>query len=544
MFLSKTLRTSLLLATSLLCGVAAIAQQFTNALLPSGADPGAVYRAKDGKYYGSTTGSFDGVNTLKVYQASTLAELFGPTAKTVKVTITPSDAGIWAPSFWVDNQGVLYMYYGARGTNAATRVAYVPNVTDDPMQASSWKDMGMSLNLPQYDWSLYSQTVPGGSQLWGFYASPGHLWAQKMDNPLTPTAGVGPVTIATATTNTGSTQYQHWEHLQNDPTCAGQTICGANEAPSAFETNEGGQTVTYITYSSNSASGPFYAMGLLKFVGAAGAPMNAMGNWQKQTTTNVPWFSPIVWDYSLDSTQSPNATVVTNTAGNYMVGTGTATIVKAADNSLWNLYSGYFNSTFANIREVRMQPVALDGNGAPLNPQPGPAPEGLLYAEPSGEMSAELFITGNVTWDDGRIFYSGCLGHKPTDTQYANAGGANNSCPNVQGSTRYPAWNASSDMSNVNSTGANSYFIVRFSGTTLTLTGPTGPNYGVASIFIDGTWSGDVDLSKIPNGSGPFYMTKFPQSGLYNVMVMVKGVAGSQSTNGATSVALSSVSVQ
>ena len=106
------------------------AQEFSNPLLPSGADPWTVY--KDGFYYYThTTG-----NRLEIWKTKNLVDL--KTAERKVIWRPPSGTNyskeIWAPELHF-LRGKWYMYFAAdNGNNNNHRMYAVENSSADPMQ--------------------------------------------------------------------------------------------------------------------------------------------------------------------------------------------------------------------------------------------------------------------------------------------------------------------------------------------------------------------------------------------------------------------------
>ena len=115
----------------LLPAVAVYAQQtFTNPLLPSGADPWAIY--KDGYYYYTHTVG----NRIVLWQTKTIAGLKTAPQKTVFTPPpgTEYSRNLWAPELhFINNR--WYIYFAAdSGRNENHRVWVLENASKDPLQ--------------------------------------------------------------------------------------------------------------------------------------------------------------------------------------------------------------------------------------------------------------------------------------------------------------------------------------------------------------------------------------------------------------------------
>ncbi len=284
--------------------------------------------------------------------------------------------------------------------------------------------------------------------------------------------------ISFATTDTTSPEYRAWEHLNNvNPP-------GANEAPQAFTLPVNGVPATYLTYSANGYSTGDYAMGLLQYQNTDGTDrLDSSANWTKITANDIPW---------LQSSQDDGH-------GSLIVSTGSNAIVADVNGKMWDVYGAYFHDTSTANRELRMDPIALDGTGAPLNPQPPPSREGALIPLPAGDPpTTNWFVSaGNYQYSDQHILYSNTGGQKAPWTVFTGPAGP------------YMGTHA-----------LNAYYMIQFSGKSIAVNGPTGQGYGKASIYKDGTWVQDVDFSKfVP--SGPIYVGNYPTDGEHTLLVLV-----------------------
>ena len=472
----------LLLAGSTLT---ATAQYYANAVQNHGGDPSVIYNPADGYYYGSGTG-FDKVvsglpngstGTLTVFRSQGLADLFN-SADTTQVPVT-EDAGDAANGGTVGTPGLLaykgqiYMYYTASSRDGSGKITHVA-VRD---ATGTWTDRN-DIVLPNYAWDPF--VAPNG-QLYCFYTTTHHTNAQLMKTPLQPDPNRPAQIIGSAVTkaNASSPQYRAWEHEDNT------NPPGANEGPQAFTVPVNGVPTTYLIYNANTYTDDNYAMGLMQFQNTDGTDqMDSPANWTKITANNTPWFS--------SSTDDGH--------GNLVAGPGTSAIVADQAGRLWDVYTAYFNSSNTNNREYRMDPVALDASGAPLNPQPLPSREGALIPLPAGDPAT-------TNW----FLSAGSYGYMNQHVFYSDTGGGQMLpwAPVTDAVVPYKATAA-----------LDAYYMIQFSGRSVAVSGPTGPGFGTASIYMDGTWVQSVDFSK-PVPSGPIYVGNYPIDGEHTLLVLV-----------------------
>jgi GH43 family beta-xylosidase len=123
-------------------------ETFTNPLLPSGADPWAIY--KDGYYYYMhTTGK-----NLTVWKTRNLADLKNAEKK---IVWTPPDRGPYSKQVWAPElhflRGKWYIYFAADdGRNATHRLWVIENPSPDPLQGE-WRMKG-KLADPSDKWAI------------------------------------------------------------------------------------------------------------------------------------------------------------------------------------------------------------------------------------------------------------------------------------------------------------------------------------------------------------------------------------------------------
>ncbi len=480
--LCKTIFGLCLLAGCAGSALPSAAQDYTNSL-SNAADPSVIYNPVDGYYYGSATGFYNkkaglpngSTGTLTVYRSTGLAELFNST-DTVKVSVTagasaPGSPGTVTTPGLLAYGGQIYMYY--RTSNGPTHVSVSP--AGNPM--GTWTDRN-DLSFPGYDYDPFYRTATG--QLYLFYVTTHLIHVQLMVTPLQPDTTHPQQVISQATNNTSSPEYRAWEHLDN------ANPPGANEAPQAFTLPVNGQPATYLTYSANTYQSDDYALGLLQYQNNDGTDqMDSPANWTKITPNNTPFLQ-----LSTDDGH-----------GNLTTGTGSNAIVADQNGKMWDVYDAYFYGASAANRALRMDPIAVDASGAPLIAQPPPSREGALISLPAGDppTTFSFFAAGTYQYSDPRIYYSNVGGgqHAPW-TVYTNQ------------SQPYEGTN-----------GLYADYMIQFSGRSVAVYGPTGQGFGPVSIYQDGTWIRDVDLS-LPVGSGPIYVANYPTSGEHSLLVMTQ----------------------
>ena len=468
----------------------AIAQSYANALSNKGGDPTVIYNPADGYYYGSGTGFYTAqsglpngsTGTYTVFRSQGLADLFHST-DTIQAPVTAdlgTGSSVSTPGL-LAYQGQIYLYYTVSsrdGTGKITHVSVSP--AGDP--TGTWTDHS-EVKLPNYAYDPFYRAATG--ELYCFYTSAHKTNVQLMTTPLQPDASRPPQVIGFATKDTTSPEYRAWEHEDNlDPP-------GANEGPQAFTVMVNGQPTTYLVYNANTYQDDGYAMGLMQYANNDGTDRwDSAANWAKITANDTPWFQ-----------SSPD-----DGHGNHISGPGTSAIVADHDGKLWNVYTAYFNSSNTNGREYRMDPIALDASGAPLDPQPAPSREGALIPLPAGDPATTTWFVapgsnapGTYQYDNPNVLYSDTGGgQKAPWTPYTNQAVA------YEGTSAQDA-----------------YYLIQFTGRSIAVYGPSGPGFGKASIYQDGTWVQDVDFSQ-PVTSGPIYTGFYPQKGEHTLLVLTQ----------------------
>ncbi len=469
------------------------AQYYANAVQNHGGDPTVIYNPTDGYYYGSGTGFYTPVSglpngstgTLTVFRSTGLADLFNST-DVVQVPVT-EDAGaggsVGTPGL-LAYQGKIYMYYTASSRDGSGKITHVA-VSPAADAMGTWTDRN-DVVLPAYAWDPFYRASTG--EIYCFYSTNHNIHAQKMIDPLTPDLNRPFQIISFATLDTTSPEYRAWEHRDNlNPP-------GANEGPQAFTLPVNGQPAIYMTYNANTYQSDVYAMGLMHYSNTDGTDhLDSPANWTKTTANDTPWFQ----------------TSTDDGHGNLVAGPGTSAIVADLNGKLWDVYTARFNSSNANNRELRMDPIGLDTSGAPLNPQPEPSREGALIPLPAGDPATTTWFVpaGAYQSSDPRVLYSDV------------GGGQRAPWTVLQGPTGpYMGTNA-----------LYAYYMIQFFGRSIAVNGPTGQGYGKASIYKDGTWVQDVDFSKSVS-SGPIYIGNYSTAGEHSLLVLVNPLGTSGQT--------------
>ena len=263
------LRHLFLLLFLCLAGPAAWAQTFTNPLLPSGADPWAVY--KDGSYYYMHTTGRD----LNIWKTANLAEL----DKAEKTTIwTPPATGPYARDIWAPElhflRGKWYVYFAADdGRNETHRLYVLENAAADPTKGK-WTMKG-ELKTPDDKWAIDGSVFENNGQLYAIWSGwegdvngRQDIYLARLSNPWTTT---GP------RLRISNPQYD-WEQHGLLPRF------GPNE-PAVVLVNEGPQFLASpngrvnIVFSASGCWTDFYALGLVW--AAPGADLMNPASWHK-----------------------------------------------------------------------------------------------------------------------------------------------------------------------------------------------------------------------------------------------------------------------
>jgi GH43 family beta-xylosidase len=161
-------------------------QNFTNPLMPSGADPWSIY--KDGYYYyTNTTG-----RNITLWKTPSLAQL---ASAEKKVVFTPPAGKEYSKELWAPEihflQGKWYVYFAAdSGHNKDHRMYVLENASADPLQGE-WKYKG-KLTTPEDKWSIDGSVFQHRKQLYFMWSGwegdkngQQNIYIAKMKNPWT-----------------------------------------------------------------------------------------------------------------------------------------------------------------------------------------------------------------------------------------------------------------------------------------------------------------------------------------------------------------------
>ena len=184
---------ALLVAPQLPCQVNS--SDFTNPLLPSGADPWVV-QWHGFYYYMNTTGT-----NLKIWKTRDITDLKNAEAK---VVWSPPSSGPYSHEIWAPElhrlQNHWYIYFAAdAGTNESHRLFVLENLSDDPLQGS-WTMKG-KLAGPEDWWAIDPSVFENKGVafvVWSGWQGPVNgsqeIFIARLSNPWT--LGSKPVVIA------------------------------------------------------------------------------------------------------------------------------------------------------------------------------------------------------------------------------------------------------------------------------------------------------------------------------------------------------------
>lgn len=322
---------------------------FSNPLLPSGADPWAIYHAGY-YYYTHTTG-----NNLTLWKTRNLADLKTATSK---VVWTPPAAGpnsrdIWAPELHFLG-GKWYLYYAAdAGTNNSHRLWVLENSAPDPLQGT-WTDRGQLADPAADHWAIDGSVFENNGQLYLIWsgwegAANGrqNIYLAPLKNPWTL---AGPRVLV-------STPTYAWErngdtNNPNDP-----PHIDVNEGPEVLRHGD----KLFLVYSASGCWTDAYALGML--TADAGSDLGNPASWTK---TPTPVFQ-----------QSP---------ANHVFAPGHNSFFTSPDGrQSWLLYHANDapGQGCGRFRSPRMQPFGWRADGTPDFGAPVPA--GQALAPPAGQ---------------------------------------------------------------------------------------------------------------------------------------------------------------
>ncbi|MGM9477241.1 glycoside hydrolase family 43 protein [Pedobacter sp. GSP4] len=247
----------------MLFSLALKAQDFSNPLLPAGADPYSYF--KDGYYYYTHTSG----NRIELWKTSSLAGLKDAEHKTIWKAPAAKmySKEIWAPEVMF-LRGKWYAYFAADdGKNENHRMYVLENASADPMQGE-WVFKG-KISDPTDKWAIDGDVIDYKGQLymvWSGWEGDSNgkqeIFIAKLKNPLTVDGERVKI----------STPKFDWE--KNGDLGGGQHV-DVNEGPQFLPHGD----KLFITYSASGCWTDFYALGLL----TAGAKSNLLNpaSWKK-----------------------------------------------------------------------------------------------------------------------------------------------------------------------------------------------------------------------------------------------------------------------
>ncbi|MDE3251203.1 MAG: glycoside hydrolase family 43 protein [Bacteroidota bacterium] len=248
--MKRNLFKKILLLSVLLAYINSQAQQFSNPLLPSGADPFSFY--KDGYYYYThTTGK-----NITVWKSKNIAGLRNAEKKIVFVPPAsgPFSKQIWAPEIhFIHNK--WYIYFAAdSGSNDSHRLWVLENASPDPLQGK-WVLKG-KLTTPGDKWSIDGSVFSLHNQLYCIWSGwekdqngQQNIYIARMRNPWTITGERSCISSPTL----------EWE-MHGD-------LKNPNDPPHV-NVNEGPEILlhgdkVFLVYSASGCWTEYYALGML-----------------------------------------------------------------------------------------------------------------------------------------------------------------------------------------------------------------------------------------------------------------------------------------
>lgn len=242
------------------------AQQFTNPLLPSGADPFSFY--KDGFYYYThTTGK-----NITLWKSKNIS---GLQQAEKKIVFTPPPNKAYSKELWAPEihfiLGKWYIYFAAdSGRNQSHRLWVLENASADPMQGS-WICKG-KLTTPEDKWSIDGSVFSLHQQLYCIWSGwendqngQQNIYIAKMSNPWTITGARSRISSPTL----------EWEmhgdlNNPNDP-----PHVSVNEGPEILIH----ENKIFLVYSASGCWTDFYALGML--TASVNSDLMNPGSWKK-----------------------------------------------------------------------------------------------------------------------------------------------------------------------------------------------------------------------------------------------------------------------
>ncbi|RZL12209.1 MAG: glycosyl hydrolase family 43 [Pedobacter sp.] len=227
-----------------------VAKQFSNPLLPSGADPWTIY--KDGFYYYTSTSG----NRLEIRKTKSLADLRSAERKVIwrPPAGTNYSKEIWAPELHF-LRGKWYMYFAADdGNNNNHRMYVVENTSEDPM-IGDWVFKGKVADETD-KWAIDGTVFEHKNQLYMLWSGwegdkngQQNIYIAKMSNPWT---------ISSERQLLSSPELE-WEKVGSfkDP------YVSVNEGPQILMNN----SKIFLIYSASGCWTDSYNLGMLTFNG-------------------------------------------------------------------------------------------------------------------------------------------------------------------------------------------------------------------------------------------------------------------------------------
>lgn len=252
-----------LVFASLLIALATQAQNFSNPLLPSGADPYNFY--KDGYYYYTHTSG----NRIDLWKSKSIEGLKNAERKTIwkAPAGTPYSKEIWAPEVMF-LRGKWYAYFAADdGKNDNHRMYVLENASADPMQGE-WVFKGKIADATD-KWAIDGDVIDFKGQLYMIWSGwegdtngRQEIFMAKLKNPWT---------VEGARVKISTPQFG-WE--KNGDLGGGEHV-DVNEGPQFLPHGD----KLFIIYSASGCWTDFYALGML----TASAKSNLLdpASWKK-----------------------------------------------------------------------------------------------------------------------------------------------------------------------------------------------------------------------------------------------------------------------
>ncbi len=225
-------------------------KQFTNPLLPSGADPWVIYNAGY-YYYTNSTG-----NGLVLYKTKNMADLKLAETKTVW---TPPPNTLWSKELWAPELHYFnhrwYMYFAADdGDNNHHRLYVLENSSADPLQGE-WTFKG-KISDDTNKWAIDASVFENKGKLYLIWA--GWEGDENGEQDIYIAQLKNPWTIASKRIKISSPKYD-WEKYGD---------LGANSKPPHVNVNEGPEILEhkgklFLIYSASGCWTDYYALGML-----------------------------------------------------------------------------------------------------------------------------------------------------------------------------------------------------------------------------------------------------------------------------------------